>query len=59
MTDPDQDGTWSATLVLEPGNYLYKFVVDGKWMEDPNNPEKASDDYGGYNSVLTVPACEE
>lgn len=30
------DGTWSASLDLAPGAYLYKFVVDGKWIADPN-----------------------
>ncbi len=48
------DGRWRASIELEPGEYLYKFVVDGTWMEDPGNPESADDGYGGVNSVLIV-----
>lgn len=29
---------WQLPFVLAPGNYEYKFIVDGKWMSDPNNP---------------------
>ncbi len=50
----DDDGLWAVTLELPPGEYEYKFVVDGTWMEDPANPEFISDPYGGKNSVLTV-----
>jgi 1,4-alpha-glucan branching enzyme len=50
-----EDGVWQVTLELAPGKYLYKFVVDGAtWKEDPGNPDKVPDPYGGYNSVLTV-----
>jgi 1,4-alpha-glucan branching enzyme len=58
--DPEADpmslsgGVWTITLGLDPGRYEYKFVVDGDWITDPANPEKVSDPYGGFNSVLTV-----
>lgn len=29
---------WELPYILAPGNYEYKFVVDGKWMKDPVNP---------------------
>jgi enterochelin esterase family protein len=29
----------------------YKFVVDGRWMPDPRNPDRADDGHGGFNSV--------
>ena len=48
------DGIWRATLQLKPGKYEYKFYVDGQWLEDPTNPDKVPDPYGGNNSVLTV-----
>jgi cyclomaltodextrinase len=47
-------GVWTLTLDLAPGNYLYKFVVDGTWKQDANNPEAAADGFGGNNSVLKV-----
>lgn len=28
---------WTITLELEPGNYAYNFVVDGRVIRDPNN----------------------
>lgn len=49
-----KDGIWRVTLKLKTGKYEYKFVVDQVWMEDPVNPDKVPDPYGGYNSVLTV-----
>jgi 1,4-alpha-glucan branching enzyme len=49
-----EDGVWHITLKLSPGEYEYKFVVDGTWVEDPGNPNTVSDPYGGKNSVLTV-----
>jgi hypothetical protein len=29
---------WQLWYVLGPGNYEYKFIIDGKWMTDPVNP---------------------
>jgi len=29
---------WQFPFVLAPGNYEYKFIVDGNWMSDPGNP---------------------
>lgn len=48
------DGIWRVTLALKPGRYEYKFVVDGDYIEDPNNPDTVPDPHGGQNSVLTV-----
>lgn len=30
--------TFEIRLFLLPGTYRYKFVVDGKWINDPDNP---------------------
>lgn len=56
MRDQDGDGIWEITLELEPGQYQYKFVIDGSWKEDPSSKEYVDDGYGGKNSVLDVPA---
>ncbi len=42
---------WSLPITLAPGNYQYKFVVDGRWMRDPANPHTADSD-GVTNSLL-------
>jgi len=54
MLDADNDGTYTATLLLAQGTYQYKFVVDGNWKADPNNANTSEDGFGGQNSVLTV-----
>ena len=54
MADADGDGTYTVTLLLAEGSYQYKFVVDGNWQADPNNPAGVDDGFGGQNSVLKV-----
>jgi serine/threonine protein kinase len=48
------NGTWAATLQLAAGHYQYKFIVDGKWIPDPENPTQQDDTYGGKNSVVEI-----
>ncbi len=47
-------GIWEATIVLEPGKYLYKYIVDGRWMPDPANTLGEYDGFTENNSVLYV-----
>jgi 1,4-alpha-glucan branching enzyme len=48
-------GLWKGTLQLEPGQYQYKFVVNGqRWEEDPLNPHRVPNMQGTFNSVRTV-----
>ncbi len=54
MRDDDKDGVWEASLTLDPGNHIYKFVVDGEWIPDPGNPDISADQF--RNSLLTVEA---
>lgn len=53
------DGRWIKELVLEPGVYEYRFVVDGDWMPDPHASETAPNPFGEMNSVLRVRVCEK
>jgi len=50
---PTDDG-WELTLQLKPGEYEYKFIVDGKWMEDPSNNLKKRNEFDGYNSIIKI-----
>jgi peroxiredoxin len=52
MDGPDADGCYRTTLRLKPGQYEYKFVVNGtNWLPDPEN----TDQTGPYtNSVVRV-----
>ena len=45
---------WTKILQLPPGRYQYRYVVDGEWREDPENPDAVSSSVGGRNSVLVV-----
>lgn len=53
--DPLGDGTWAADLALKPGTYEYRFVVDGKWMPDPQAEHSIVNRFGERNSLLSVP----
>lgn len=45
---------WEFPILLEQGTHTYKFIVDGKWMPDPNNPHALPDGYDNVNSVLSL-----
>lgn len=47
-------GEWTADLTLQPGRYEYRFVVDGKWVEDPRASAFAANPFGGQNAVLQI-----
>lgn len=49
-------GWWVKGLVLPPGRYQYRLVVDGQSIPDPNAAEVAPNSDGGVHSVLVVPA---
>ena len=48
------NGSWERTVIIPPGRYEYKFLVDGKWAEDPRNEQYSSNCFGTCNSVLNV-----
>ncbi|KAA3598696.1 MAG: alpha-amlyase [Calditrichaeota bacterium] len=50
----NKGGIWETKLLLDPGNYHYQIVADGKWFLDPANPDSADNNIGGFNSVLQV-----
>lgn len=46
---------WQLPYVVAPGNYEYKFIVDGQWMPDPANPFTIGT--GNYtNSLIALKA---
>jgi len=44
--------TWSRDLLLPPGRYEYRFVVDGKWVEPPHAKAYTPNPSGGRNGVF-------
>lgn len=51
--DPES-GTWKATLTLPAGQYQYRYVIDGQWVDDPQCDLRAPNPFGGVNSVRIV-----
>jgi 1,4-alpha-glucan branching enzyme len=54
LEDKNNDGTYRCRLLLVPGEYQYKFMVDGEWRSDPLNPDFIPNEFGSLNSVLVV-----
>lgn len=44
---------WEIDYVLLPGNYFYKFIVDGRWIHDPNMTV-VDNELGGKNNLLVI-----
>jgi chromosome partitioning protein len=49
-----EDGTWKKKLNLMTGRHRYRFVIDGRWIEDSNNPSKEINPYGSMDSLIEV-----
>lgn len=51
----DGASNWTVTLPLKKGQkYEYKFVVDGFWIADPDNPDFENNGSGSVNSVIRI-----
>ena len=50
----DGNGQWQKVMMLPPGQYEYKFIVDGQWRIDTNNPNRCPNCYGTFNNILHV-----
>ena len=59
------NGIWSITVDLEPGEYQYKFYINGKWPQDmstardggpidPNAVGYINDGFGGQNAICRI-----
>jgi 1,4-alpha-glucan branching enzyme len=50
----EKDGTWKKTILVEPGKYEYRFLVDGEWRNDPSNDQICPNCFGTVNNILDV-----
>ena len=48
------NGRWVKRLQLKPGRYRYRFVVDGQWRNDPENPNYQINPFGSVDSLFEV-----
>ncbi len=47
-------GVWKKTLKLAPGRYRYRYVIDGQWRSDPQNPAVEPSPFGGDDSLIVL-----
>jgi 1,4-alpha-glucan branching enzyme len=45
---------WELPAFLDTGTYTYRFLVDNKWMTDPAKKEQFPNEFGEYNSVVSI-----
>jgi len=50
----DYKGRWKVSLPLPAGRYHYRYVVDGRWQQDPYNELTELNPFGELNSVVEV-----
>lgn len=50
----DGAGIWRRTVMLPPGTYEYKFLVDGHWVNDPQNNNVRHNSYGTANNLIQI-----
>ncbi len=46
-----QDGLWTASVDLPPGQHTYRFIVDSEWRDDPECSLRVPNPFGGHNNV--------
>lgn len=49
-----EDGRWEKKVNLSPGRYKYKFIVDGEWVADSQNPEREPNRFGTFDSIAKL-----
>jgi Glycogen recognition site of AMP-activated protein kinase len=49
-----EDGVWFTLVPLSPGQYTYRFIVDGEWRDDPRPVQRVPNPFGTANAVLKV-----
>jgi len=51
-----ENGVWRKKVNLLDGKYHYRFIIDGVWTEDANNPVKETNPYGSVDSLIEINA---
>jgi hypothetical protein len=49
-----EDGVWFTNVPLSPGQYSYRFIVDGQWCDDPRSVQRVPNPFGTVNAVVNV-----
>jgi len=48
------DGTWFTSVPLSPGVHSYRFIMDGRWVDDPRADKHAPNPFGTRNAIIQV-----
>lgn len=48
------DGHWERHLLLKPGEYEYRYLVDGAWANDQRTMKQVPNAFGEWNNVVTI-----
>ncbi len=49
-----KDGVWKTSVSLAAGSYEYRFLVDGRWSDDPQCVARTPNPFGAENCVRVV-----
>lgn len=49
-----KESAWVFPIYLQHGRYSYKFIVDGEWITDPDNPYFEENEFDTGNSVIWI-----
>ena len=47
-------GMWKKIIMVPPGQYEYRFLVDGQWQNDPANDQLCANCFGSTNNILEI-----
>jgi 1,4-alpha-glucan branching enzyme len=54
LMENDGNGIWVKQLLLPEGKFEYKFLVDDKWVADPQNERVCANCFGTMNNIINV-----
>jgi 1,4-alpha-glucan branching enzyme len=49
-----ENGTWTANVMLSPGTYEYRLLVDGHWADDPRADRHVPNEFGSTNAIRSI-----
>ncbi len=52
--EKDENGIWKVSMMILPGKYEYRLLVDGQWRLDSGNNQTVPNCFGTENNVLTI-----
>ncbi len=54
VMDRGDDGFWTKSIHLTQGSHQYRFLVDGIWVTDEDNPNSVVNAFGEKNSIIEI-----